>query len=345
MFGKASGFAANLDLSRARRHRRLQAQRRGGERRSAAARCPRRATSTATASTTSSSAPTAPTRTAPMPARATWCSARPSGFAADARPLARSTARNGFQTQRRGGGRPERLLGRVGRRRQRRRLRRPDRRRAVRRPERQRLPARAMWCSARPAGFAADLDLVGARRHATASSINGEAADDLSGWLGRLGRRRQRRRLRRPDRRRVTVPTRTAAQCRRQLRGVRQGLGLRRRASTCPALDGTQRLPAQRRGGGRLQRPLGRLGRRRQRRRLRRPDRRRPLRPTRARRRQLRGVRQICRTRRSTAPAPMHRRPSRGGDFNDTLSGLGGDDMLHGNGGNDSSTAATATTP
>ena len=41
------------------------------------------------------------------------------------------------------------------------------------------------------------------------------------------------------------------------------------------SLDGTHRLQAQRRGGRRLQRLLGRLGRRRQRRRLRRPDRRR----------------------------------------------------------------------
>ena len=52
VFGKASGFAANLDLSTPRRHQRLQAQRRGGRRRAAASRSPRRATSTATASPT-----------------------------------------------------------------------------------------------------------------------------------------------------------------------------------------------------------------------------------------------------------------------------------------------------
>ena len=40
--------------------------------------------------------------------------------------------------------------------------------------------------------------------------INGEAAGDQSGWLGRLGRRRQWRRLRRPDHRGAVMPTRTA---------------------------------------------------------------------------------------------------------------------------------------
>ena len=60
-----------------------------------------------------------------------------------------------------------------------------------------------------------------------------------------------------------------------------------------------QRLQAQRRGGGRPQRPLGRLGRRRQRRRLRRPDRRRLARRS-ARhrfRRELCDVRRVARHR------------------------------------------------
>ena len=52
VFGKASGFAANLDLSRLDGSQRLQAQRRGGGRPAAASRSPRRATSTATASPT-----------------------------------------------------------------------------------------------------------------------------------------------------------------------------------------------------------------------------------------------------------------------------------------------------
>ena len=51
VFGKATGFAANLDLSTPRRQQRLQAQRRGGDD-LAAARSRRRAMSMATASTT-----------------------------------------------------------------------------------------------------------------------------------------------------------------------------------------------------------------------------------------------------------------------------------------------------
>ena len=52
VFGKAAGFAADHRSVGARRHQRLQAQRRGGAATSAAARSPRPATSTATASTT-----------------------------------------------------------------------------------------------------------------------------------------------------------------------------------------------------------------------------------------------------------------------------------------------------
>ena len=56
-----------------------------------------------------------------------------------------------------------RLVGLLGRRRQRRRLRRPHHRRAECRRPRQRaasVPATATWCSARPAGFAAAIDLA-----------------------------------------------------------------------------------------------------------------------------------------------------------------------------------------
>ena len=137
VFGKAAGFAANIDLSTPRRHRRLQAHRRGGVR-------------------------------------------------------------------------LQRLLGRLGRRRQRRRLRRPDRRRPMGRPERHPMPARATWCSARPSGFAANIDLsaLDGSQRLQAQRRGGGRLERL---LGRLGRRRQRRRLRRPDRRRASVPTRTAA--------------------------------------------------------------------------------------------------------------------------------------
>ena len=72
-----------------------------------------------------------------------------------------------------------------------------------------------------------------------------------------------------------------------------------------------QRLQAQRRGGGRPQRPLGRLGRRRQRRRLRRPDRRRAFADPNG---SDSGASYVVfgrrRTRRSTAPAPTRRRRS-----------------------------------
>ena len=55
-----------------------------------------------------------------------------------------------LQAQRRGGNRPQRQLGRFGGRRQRRRLCRPDRRRLSAPARTAPIPARAMWCSARP---------------------------------------------------------------------------------------------------------------------------------------------------------------------------------------------------
>ena len=44
----------------------------------------------------------------------------------------------------------------------------------------------------------------------------------------------------------------------------------------------------------------------------------------------------VARDRGGPRPAPVRRRRSAGGDFNDTLAGLGGDDTLYGHGGNDS---------
>ena len=108
----------------------------------------------------------------------------------------------------------------------------------------------------------------------------------------------------------------------RELRGVRQGLGLCRQHRPVDARR-HQRLQAQRRGGGRQQRPLGRLGRRRQRRRLRRPDRRRPWRrPARHQfRRELCGVRQ---GRRALPPTSTSRRLDGANGFK--LSGAAADD-------------------
>ena len=119
---------------------------------------------------------------------------------------------------------------------------------------------------------------------------------------------------------------------RRELCGVRPGLGLCRQYRSLRARR-HHRLQAQRRGGQRLQRRLGRLGRRRQRRRLRRPDRR------------CQGSRRYS----GASYVVFGQLPDTavnrtgtdagqtlaGGDFADTLSGLGGDDTLHGNGGND----------
>ena len=93
---------------------------------------------------------------------------------------------------------------------------------------------------------------------------------------------------------------------RRELCGIRQGFGLCRQHRSLGARR-RDRLQAQRRGGGRPERLLGRLGRRRQRRRLRRPDRRRRRgRPAgQLLRRELCGVRQgfgLCRQHRSLQP-------------------------------------------
>ena len=73
-------------------------------------------------------------------------------------------------------------------------------------------------------GFAANIDLS-TLDGTTGFKLSGAAAYDQQRLLGGLGRRRQRRRLRRPDRRcRLCRPERRLL--RRELRGVRPGLGL-----------------------------------------------------------------------------------------------------------------------
>ena len=69
-----------------------------------------------------------------------------------------------LQAQRRGGWRPQRLLGRFGRRRQRRRFRRPDRRCRLGRPQRQRYSGASYVVFGKASGFAANIDLSSARR-------------------------------------------------------------------------------------------------------------------------------------------------------------------------------------
>ena len=98
--------------------------------------------------------------------------------------------------------------------------------------------AKAMWCSARPVGFAASLDLstlngtngfrldgidagdISGFSVASAGDVNGDGFDDLIIGAPRAD------------------PAATIS-CRRDLCGVRQGLGLCRRASTSRTLDGT----------------------------------------------------------------------------------------------------------
>ena len=133
--------------------------------------------------------------------------------------------------------------------------------------------ARAMWCSARR-GLAAALDL------ATLDGTNGFRLDGIDAFdsqrlLRRLGGGRQWRRLRRPDRSGPLAAMRAATPIGRELCGVRQGVGLCRRARSRDARR-HERLPARRHRSERSERPFRRLGGGRQRRRLRRPDRRGP---------------------------------------------------------------------
>ena len=301
VFGKASGFAANIDLSTPRRQQRLQAQRRGGGRlqrllgglggrrqrrrlrrpdrrrlrpiRTAAARAramwcsarPRASPPTSTCRSLDGSngfklsgvaaddhsgcsvasagdvngdgfadlivgAYVADPHGDAIRARATWCSARRRALppTSTCRASTAATASSSAAWRRR----PERRLGRLGGRRQRRRLRRPDRRR-LRGADGTAIPARAMWCSARPRA----LPPTSTCRASTARNgfrLSGAAARRLQRLVGRLGGRRQRRRLRRPDRRRARSPT-ARHRFRRELCGVRQGRRASPPTSTCRA--------------------------------------------------------------------------------------------------------------
>ena len=148
-----------------------------------------------------------------------------------------------LQAQRRGGGRLQRLVGGLGRRRQRRRLRRPDRRRSRCRPERRHMPAPATSCSAQASGFAANARSRRASTAATASGSTARAATTAA--VGGLSRRRQWRRLRRPDHRRHRRRRRcTNAGASYVVFGKASGFAA---TSICRRLDGSDRLQAQRR--------------------------------------------------------------------------------------------------
>ena len=155
-----------------------------------------------------------------------------SGFAANL-DLSSLDGSNGFQLSGVAAVRPQRPLGRLGGRRQRRRLRRPDRRRRRRRPERQLYSGASYVVFGKASGFAANLDLSSldgsngfqlngaaaddhsGRSVASAGDVNGDGFDDLI--VGASG----------------ADPN--GDLLRRELRGVRQGRGLRRRTSTCRA--------------------------------------------------------------------------------------------------------------
>ena len=123
-------------------------------------------------------------------------------------------------------------------------------------------------------GFAAEIDLAAIAAGTSGFVIHGEDAGDQSGCLGRLGGRRQRRRLRRPDRRglrrRRPGDSRTDAGDSYVVFGKAGGFAAQ---IDLAALDGRQwRLRHPGRGCGRSRRPFGVRGGRRQWRRLRRPD-------------------------------------------------------------------------
>ena len=130
-----------------------------------------------------------------------------------------------------------------------------------------------MWCSARPSGFAAEIDLAALAAGNGGFVIHGRCGRSLR-RVGVLGRRRQRRRLRRPDHRGIScaMAPATPLRCRRQLRGVRQG---RRFAARDRSRRGRGRRRRLHHPGRRMRAiaPAFRvLGRRCQWRRLRRPD-------------------------------------------------------------------------
>ena len=346
VFGKASGFAANLDLVDARRQQRLQAQRRAA--------CDNSGISVAAAGDVNGDgfadlivgAPGADAHGSDSGASYVVFG-KASGFAAnlDSRALDGS---NGFKLSGAAAGDQQRLLGRRGRRRQRRRLRRPDRRRLRADPHGD-LCRRELCGLRHRRGFAANLDLAAldgserlqAQRRAAydysgfsvaaAGDVNGDGIDDLivgapdadphgihsgasyvvfgtarasprasissrstaatasssaarrrsttAGISVAVGRRRQRRRHRRPDRRRPGADAH-GDRCRRELCRLRHRRRLRgepRPLARSTAANGFRLDGA---AADDQQRLLGRRGRRRQRRRHRRPDRRAPATPT-----------------------------------------------------------------
>ena len=179
VFGKASGFAANLDLSTPRRQQRLQAQRRGGVRpqrplgRLGGRRQRRRLRRPDRRRLRGR-----PERHA-MPARAMWCSARRRALPpiSTCRASTAATASSSAAWRRatcsgrsvasagdvNGDGFADLIVGAHRR-----------------RPERRLLPARATWCSARPSGFAANLDLS-SLDGSNGFKLSGVAAGDYSG--------------------------------------------------------------------------------------------------------------------------------------------------------------------
>ena len=184
------------------------------------------------------------------------------------------------------GGRPGRLQRLLGGRRQRRRLRRSDRRGAVAATTAAPMPARPMWCSARrrasarstaPAAQVIDLTTLSA---ADGFIIQGDAAGDRAGFSVSVGGRRQRRRLRRPDRRGASVATTAAPMPARPMWCSARRRASARSTATGRAGDrphdalGRRRLHHPGRYGGRPGRLQRLVGGRRERRRLRRPDRR-----------------------------------------------------------------------
>ena len=180
-----------------RRHQRLPPRRHRCRTTAAAARSPGPGTSTATASPTSSSALPSPIPAASYDAGESYVVfGRASGFGASL-DLASLDGTNGFRldgidltTQR--------LVGRLGRGRQRRWLRRSHHRRSICADWQS--PARATSCSAEPPG-SLPASTLRALDGTNGFRLDGIDAVDASG-LGRLGRGRQRRRLRRSHHRR-----------------------------------------------------------------------------------------------------------------------------------------------
>ena len=104
---------------------------------------------------------------------------RAGGFGVEPRPV-EPRRHQRLQAQRRGGGRPQRPLGRLGGRRQRRRLRRPDRRRPTCRSERRRCGRELRGVRHRPEASPSNIDLS-SLDGSNGFKLSGEAAGDHSG--------------------------------------------------------------------------------------------------------------------------------------------------------------------